>query len=121
MDLKVRIARVMSEAMKETTVGDRYEVAARISRTLGRDITKNTLDAYAAASKDSHIPNLAFCIAFDDATQTHALLDLYAGLAGCKVFVGVEALRAELGRLELAETEIRTQKNRLKKFLRRGP
>lgn len=119
MDLKVRIARAMATAMKNAP-HDRYEVAARMSRILGRDVTKNMLDAYAAASKEAHIPNLAFCIAFDSATGQRELLNLYASLSGCTVMVGVEALHAELARLEIQEAELRKKKNSLKKFLGRG-
>lgn len=119
IDLKVRIASEMARAMKGCE-HDRYEVAMRMSRILGRDVTKNMLDAYAANSKDTHVPNLAFCAAFDAATNSHALLNLLAALEGCRVFVGEEALRAELGRLELAEAEIRKQKTKLKKFLGRN-
>ena len=99
MDLQVRIATAMSAAMKVCAF-DRYEVAMRISRILGRDVTKNMLDAYAAPSKETHIPNLEFCIAFDASTEQNALLQLYAKLRGCGVLVGNDTVRAELIRIE---------------------
>lgn len=117
MDLKVRIAHAMGRAMKNCTV-DRYEIAARMSRVLGRDVSKHMLDAYSAASKDTHIPNLEFCIAFDTATESKELLNLYAALLGCSVLVGEETLRAELGKLELQEQEIRKRRRALKNYLR---
>lgn len=125
MDLKVRIANAMSRAMKACP-DDRYQVAAHMSRILGRQVSKHMLDAYAAASKDAHIPNLAFCIAFDSATGTKELLNLHAALSGCTVLFGEESLRAELGRLELQEQEAkklvdeaRKKKRALKEFLGR--
>lgn len=118
MDLKVRIAHAMGRAMKNCP-HDRYEVASRMSRILGRDVSKNMLDAYAAASKDTHIPNLAFCIAFDAATGQRELLNLSAALLGCTVLVGEEALRAELGQIELQEDALRKRKRDLKAFFRR--
>jgi len=118
MDLKVRIAHAMSRAMK-TCKCDRYEIAARMSRILGRDVSKNMLDAYAAASKESHIPNLAFCLAFDQATAQNELLNLYAALRGCSVLVGADTLRAELLHLELQEIDIRRRRRELKNFLGR--
>ena len=117
MDLKVKISHAISEAMKACPF-DRYEIAARMSRTLGRDISKHMLDAYAAPSRDTHIPNIEFCIAFDEATEQNAVLTLYASLRGCGVLVGEDTLRAELGRLELQEQEIHKRRNDLKNYLR---
>ncbi len=119
MDLQVRIATAMSAAMKACPV-DRYEVAMRMSRILGRDVTKNMLDAYAAPSKDTHIPNLEFCIAFDAATGQNALLNLYAKLRGCGVLVGNDTVRAELLRISEQKDDLLKRERALKAFLRRG-
>jgi hypothetical protein len=116
MDLKVRIAHAMSAAMKECPF-DRFEVAARMSRILGRDVSKHMLDAYAAASRDTHIPNLAFCIAFDTATERNALLELHAALRGCSVLVGDDTVRGEIVRIEAQEEQLRKRKRALKNFL----
>lgn len=128
VDLKLKIATSMSAAMKdfaermakEGKAGDRYEVAARMSRILGRDVTKNILDAYAAGSKEDHVPNLAFAIAFDAATETNALLNLFAGLRGCGVLVGSDNLRAELLILEMEEEKLRKKKTALKRAISRS-
>lgn len=119
IDLKVSIARAMSDALRKCEA-DRYEIAARISRTLGRDISKGMLDAYTAPSKDTHIPNLAFCIAFDAATRQNELLNLYAKLRGARALMGEDALRAELGRLEVQHEEIGKQRRALKNYLSRS-
>ena len=119
LDLRVMISQAMGRAMKACSQ-DRYEIGARMSRILApRDVTKNMLDAYAAASRETHIPNLAFCIAFDCVTGQKELINLYAKLLGCAVLVGEEALRAELGQLDLQEREIRTRKRDLTTFLTR--
>ncbi len=117
MDLKVRIANAMSRAMKACQF-DRYEVGARMSRIIGREVSKHMLDAYSAPSKDTHVPNLEFCIAFDTATEQNELLNLYASLRGCGVLVGEETLRAELGKLDMQEEAIRARKRELKNYLR---
>jgi hypothetical protein len=119
MSIKVKIAHAMSKAMKDCPF-DRYEIAARMSRILGRDVSKHMLDAYAAASRDTHIPNLEFCIAFDAATEQNELLNLYASLRGCAVLVGEETLRAELGRLEMQEQDTKARKRWLKEYLSRS-
>ena len=128
VDLKLKIATAMSAGMKEFAErqaekklnGDRYEVAARMSRMLApREVTKNILDAYAAGSKDTHVPNFAFAIAFDAATESNALLNLFASLRGCGVLVGSDNVRAELLNIELQEEELRKQKRALKRHLGR--
>lgn len=129
VDLRLKIATAMSAAMKafaERQVerkqnGDRYEVAARMSRMLApREVTKNILDAYAAGSKEDHVPNFAFAIAFDAATESNALLELFAGLRGCGVLVGSDNVRAEMIAIEIEEEKLRQRKRGLKKHLARS-
>jgi hypothetical protein len=129
VNLKLKIAVAMSAAMKalqERGVkdgfnGDRFEVAARMSRMLApREVTKHMLDAYAAGSKEDHVPNFAFAIAFDAATESNALLDLFAALRGCGVLVGMDNVRAEVLRIEIEEQRLREEKRKLKKHLYRG-
>jgi len=116
IDVKVMVARAMSRAMKNCPF-DRWEVAARMSRALEREVTKNMLDAYASAARDTHIPNIEFCIYFDYATEQRELVTLHANLLGHGVMVGDDALRAKLGQLEQDEQEIRKAKRELKSFL----
>lgn len=116
MDLRVMIARAMSAAMKKSP-HDRYEIAARMSRAMEREVSKNMLDAYASAARDTHIPNIEFCIYFDYVTEQRELVTLFASLLGCSVFEGEEALRAKLGQLELQEQEIRKNRRNLKQLL----
>jgi hypothetical protein len=129
VNLKLKIAVAMSAAMKALQErgakdgfnGDRFEVAARMSRMLApREVTKHMLDAYAAGSKEDHVPNFAFAIAFDAATESNALLDLFAALRGCGVLVGTDNVRAEVLRIEIEEQRLRDEKRKLKKHLSRG-
>ncbi len=119
-DLNVEISCAISRAIKACP-HDRYEIAARMSRLLGRDVTKNMIDAYSAGSRDTHIPNFAWCIAFDTATGDHVLLSLFAKKLGCEVLVGREILEAELGRLDMHERELRERKSAIREHLRRRP
>lgn len=129
VDLKLKIATAMSAAMREFATrgekdgfnGDRFEVAARMSRMLApREVTKNILDAYAAGSKEDHVPNFAFAIAFDAATESNALLNLFASLRGCGVLVGTDNVRAEVLAIEIEEEKLRHRKRGLKKHLARS-
>lgn len=110
------IAYVMGEAIKACT-NDRYQIAADMSRLLGREVSVNTLDKYTSEASEDHIPNLETAIAFDAATEQTALASLHAGKLGCRVLPGKESLTAELGRLSYMKTEIAKQEKAIKQLL----
>lgn len=111
---RVQIAHTMSEALSGY---DRYEVAAIMSRLLGRDISKHMLDAYTAESREDHIPPLDTAIAFDMATDNVHLLNLCASKLGARVSVGKDALNAELGKMEHLRDEIGRKIKKLKRVM----
>lgn len=96
---------------------DRYQIAADMSRLLGREVSVNTLDKYTSEASEDHIPNLETAIAFDAATGQLALVDLFARKLGCRVLPGKESLAAELGRLEIMKGEIAKQERVIKRAL----
>lgn len=87
LSCRSEIAHAMSEAMKGY---DRYEIAAKMSRLLDRDISKHMLDAYTAESREDHIPPLDTAIAFDLATESRVLAELFARKIGARLAVGME-------------------------------
>jgi hypothetical protein len=110
------IAHVMGEAIKACQK-DRYQVAADMSRLLGREISVNTLDKYTSEASEDHIPNLETAIAFDAATEQMALANFFASKLGGRVLPGKESLLAELGRLEQMKGEIARQEKVIKRVL----
>lgn len=110
------IAYAMGEAIKACTK-DRYQIAADMSRLLGREVSVNTLDKYTSEASEDHIPNLETAIAFDAATEQTALASLFAGKLGCRVLPGKDSLLAELGRLEQMKGDIAKQEKHIKRIL----
>ncbi|OGS90820.1 MAG: hypothetical protein A2Z95_06020 [Gallionellales bacterium GWA2_60_18] len=110
------IAYAMGEAIKASPK-DRYQIAADMSRLLGREVSTNTLDKYTSEASEDHIPNLETAIAFDAVTGQTALASLFAGKLGCRVLPGKESLTAELGRLAYMKTEIAKQEKAIKQLL----
>ena len=104
----------MSDALKNH---DRFDIAAKMSKLLGREISKHMLDAYTAESREDHIPPLDTAIAFDLATETSALADLFARKVGAKLVFGKEALDAKLGQLERMRDEAAKQIKAIKKAM----
>jgi hypothetical protein len=116
LDLDIELRHALSDALKHAD-GDRYQIAAEMSRLTGRDISKHMLDAYTAESRCDHNFPFRYAAAFEVATGSFCLTNLIATARGCSVLVGDEALLAELGRVEQMETELRQQKAALKRYL----
>jgi hypothetical protein len=110
------ISIVMSDAIKACSK-DRYQIAADMSRLLGREVSVNTLDKYTSEASEDHIPNLETAIAFDAATEQMALANLFASKLGCRVLPGKESLQAELGRLVQMRDDISKQEKAIKQIL----
>lgn len=114
LSCRVEIAHAMSDAL----IGhDRYDVAAKMSKLLGRDISKHMLDAYTAESREDHIPPLDTAIAFDLATESRVMAELFARKIGARLAVGKEALDAKLGQLERMRDETAKQIKAIKKAM----
>lgn len=116
MDFSREIAGLMSLALKECPY-DRADVAARMTRLLGKEVSLSMLNAYTAESRDTHNISLERAVAFDAATEGYTLLRFFAEKRGCTVLVGDSALLAELGEIERMEAELAQQKKAIKQYL----
>ena len=118
MDSAVEIAHAMSKALKACP-HDRYEVVARMSRLLGREITLNMLNAYTAESRETHVPRFDVAIAFDAATEGNTLAEFHAGKLGGRVVLGADALAVELNNIAKLQEELKEKALRIKAFMGR--
>lgn len=113
---RTEIAHAMGEAVKACSK-DRYQIAADMSRLMGREISVNTLDKYTSEASEDHLPNIETAIAFDAATEQLALVGLFAAKLGCRVVPGKESLLTELGRIEQMKGELAKQERAIKRVL----
>lgn len=97
---------------------DRYQVAADMSRLLGREVSKHMLDAYTAESRDAYNFPLNYVAAFEVVTGSFAMTQLLAMQRGCKLLVGEDALLAEMGRIQQAKDELVRRERALKERMR---
>lgn len=118
MDYRQEVACLVGQMLK-TADGDRWEIAARMSRLTGKDISKYMLDAYAAEGREEF--NLPFYLApvLEVASASHVLAQWFAEKRGGSMLMGEEVLMAELGKIEAMEAELKQQKAMLKGYLRR--
>lgn len=99
MDYRAELSALIARTLREAE-GDRYDVAARMSRLTGTDVSKYMLDAYASSGRDAYNLPLWLAPALETACATHDLASWHGARVGARMLVGAEAIDAELGRLE---------------------
>lgn len=115
----VQISELVGEILKGTEL-DRYEIAARMSRLSGDDVSKNMLDAWASPARSDHNLPLYRAALLEEVCASHALTNWLVNLRGGRVAYGREALDAELGRLERIATAATRRARELKRLLGDG-
>ena len=123
MDFRPRVATLLSQMLAEEQAKDdthdRYWIAAQVSRLVGKEVSKSMLDGYTAESRETF--NLPFWIvaAIEHVCSGSTLLtDWHAGVRGGRFLPGVEAIDAEIGRMQ-SELEQRRDRLRALQGLRR--
>lgn len=111
LNISATLRELVSLALKRTRLS-RYEVAAEMSKLLGREITKSQIDSWSAESKENHRFPLAYLNAFMDSAGDKTILRLLCEKAGGYFIEGEDALYTELGKIEKAKEEI-AEKERL--------
>lgn len=110
------VSELVAEILKATDI-DRYEIAARMSRLSGDDVSKNMLDAWSSPARIDH--NLPFYRAalLEEVCDSHILTNWLVQQRGGRVAYGRDALNAELGRLERLRDEATRAARELKRRL----
>jgi len=116
LNIDATVRELVSEALKRTRLS-RYEVAAEMSKLLGREITKSQIDSWSAESKENHRFPLAYLNAFCEATEDKTIIRLIAERAGGYFIEGEDALYTELGKLEQMKRDILEKEKLLKQML----
>jgi len=115
-DIDSQYREVITSCLKNCPLS-RYQVAARMSELLGREITKSMLDSWTAESKDGHRMPAIFLPAFCQAVGSYEPLKLLGRLIGIYVLPGPEALRAEIQRYNEKLSRIKKEIQKRKYFL----
>lgn len=116
-DIDQRLRELLSEGLRLCDV-DRYEVAARMSRLVGREITKSHLDSWTAESKDGHNIPFKYVPAFCHVTGYKEPLRMAAEMVQCYLLESEEALHAELGKLACQKEEISKKEKAVRQYLK---
>lgn len=117
MDYRATIAHLLAEMIAASGL-DRYEIAARASRLAGKDVSKYMLDAYTAESRDEFNLPLWLLPALEEACQSTQLTSWLCATRGGRLYVGADALAAELGRIERQRDALHAQAHTIKQRLK---
>jgi hypothetical protein len=115
-NIEAILRELISSALKNTKLS-RYEVAAEMSKLLGREITKSQIDSWSAESKEHHRFPLAYLNAFMEATGDKTIVRLISEKAAGYFIEGEDALYTELGKIERQENDLAKRKDLIKKTL----
>ncbi len=116
LDIDATLRELITRSLKASALS-RYEVAAKMSLLLGREITKSQLDSWSAESKDGHRFPLAYLPAFVAATGDREIVALLCRKANGHFIEGTDAIRLELGRIEEQKKDLQRKERAIREFL----
>ncbi len=119
-DYRAEIANLVSSLLKKAPCEDRFEVAARMSRLLGREISKYMLDAWSSEAREAHNIPLYVIPVMEAVCQANDFAVWHAAKVGARVLVGRDVLTAELGKLERVRDEAAQGIRALKQLMQHG-
>jgi hypothetical protein len=114
LDCSKELRSILSEALKKSNK-TRFEVCARMSELLDHEISKSTLDAMTAESREGWRFPFEWAAAFEEACGTYCLTEFLARKRGCRVYSGDEVRQAEIGRVAAQIGELSNKLKALKK------
>jgi hypothetical protein len=116
MNIDAGIREAITEAFKKTSLS-RYEVSAHISSAIGRDVSKTSLDAFSAESKENHKLPASYVPALAVVTGDYGILKLLCSQAGGAFIPDSETLRLALRNIQAEKRELREREDTIKKLL----
>jgi len=124
LDIDSELRAAISEDLKAACDGagrgiSRYEVAARISELIGREVTASMLYNWTSESHSDYNFPLKLLPAFVIATgRQRRTFEVLSRKAGLFALPGPEALRAEIGQIEEEIRRLQGERAKRKLFLR---
>lgn len=115
LDFRSQVASLIAEMLDVARANDpsldRYQVAASVSRLVGREVSKAMLDGYTSESREAF--NLPFWMlpAMEHVCGTTLLTEWLAITRGGRLVLGPAALDSEIGRMQ---NQMEADKERLK-------
>ncbi|TGG92502.1 hypothetical protein E4656_13605 [Natronospirillum operosum] len=116
MDYRAEVAHLVSAVIKDSGV-DRYELAARMSRLTGQEVSKYMVDAWSSESREAYNMPFHQAAVLESACETLALTTWLAEKRGARLLVGKDTLTNELGKLERVKEDAAKKIRELKRIM----
>lgn len=117
MDYRGLVCELIARMLDESGFEDRFLAAAAISRLAGKEVSKYMLDAYTSPAREEYNAPAWLIPVIEAACRSHLYTAWIADVRGGRLYLGAEALKAELGRMEHARDEIAKQIRDMKRRL----
>jgi len=118
-DIAAQIRRWLSAAIKNSPMS-RFEIAARVSELLDKEISKYQLDSWTAESKEGYHLPAEYVPALAAVLDDISLLRILAAPLGIQVLENKDLMWLEYGKLRQTEKMVRLRKKQLEKKLQGG-
>lgn len=105
LDCSLAVRRLLSDAIRSSG-RTAAQIASQMTELIGTQVSEHMLHAWCAPSRDAWRFPLEYLPAFEAAAETHAITAWLADVRGGRLYLGRDALRAELGRLEAQRDEL---------------
>ncbi len=115
--LASKIAKAIGQSLRDHPQ-TRPQVAAEMSRFLGREVRASSLDTYASEAKADHVINVVLFMALLHATGDRRLLEMLAADMGWAVIERRWLRLIDLAALQEKEAELRSQSSALRRLAR---
>lgn len=118
MDFRAETSLLVGEMVEEARGAglDRWEIASRASRLVGRDVSKHMLDGYTAESREEFNVPMWLAPVLEIVCSSTRLGDWHAAKVGGQLLLGAATIDAEIGRLEAERERSATQIRQLKQL-----
>jgi len=117
LNVKERLRCALNAALKRSPLS-RHQVAGEMSHLLGVEVTKTTIDAWTAESKDGHRIPAEYLPAFCKVTGDYTPLMILEEISGRFSMPGPDALRSEIKRREEKLAAERAEIKKMTLFLK---
>lgn len=119
LNVGIEVRHLISQAIRECP-SDRYQIAARMSRYLGVDVTKFQIDSWTAESRPGWRFPLEYLPAFEAACETTLVTEYLAQRRGGRFMAGSDVVLAEIAKLEREEARLKARRRALRRYMTRG-
>ena len=117
LNVDLRLREVVGQAIKESPLS-RFQIAARMSESLGLEVSKTMIDSWTAESREG-INRFPACYlpAFCHVVESIEPLRVLADLVGSVVVQGEDALHMELSKVEAEKQRLCEKEKAIKTIL----